>query len=68
MKRLFCVVLALLCMVSAYACAEGKLTVTQKSLFELEADDSGYFFAKIENTGDGAHRGGLRKACRVFRR
>jgi hypothetical protein len=52
MKRCFCVILALLCVISATAFAEGKLTVSQKSLFELDADDSGYFYAKIENTGD----------------
>ena len=40
---------ALLC-VPAFAAAE--LTVTETTLFIYDDDDDGYFFAKVENTGD----------------
>ena len=49
---LFCLVLifaALLC-VPAFAAAE--FTVTEATLFIYDNDDDGYFFAKVENTGD----------------
>ena len=40
---------ALLCL-SAFADAE--LTITEETLFIYDNDDDGYFFAKVENTGD----------------
>lgn len=40
---------ALLC-IPAFAAAE--LTVTESTLFIYDDDDDGYFFAKVENTGD----------------
>lgn len=53
MKRFLCVFLAaLLLTCSTFAYAEGKLTVTKKNLLEFDADDTGYFYAKIENAGD----------------
>ena len=55
MKRIFALVLALtVCLFSAAALAEGKLTVTEKNLLEFEDSDTAYFFAKVENTGDDA--------------
>ena len=55
MKRIFALVLALtICLFSAAALAEGKLTVTEKNLIEFEDSDTAYFFAKVENTGDAA--------------
>ena len=55
MKRIFALVLALtVCLFSAAALAEGKLTVTEKNLLEFEGSDTAYFFAKVENTGDDA--------------
>lgn len=40
---------AMLCL-SAYA--DAKLTPTEATLFIYDDDDDGYFFAKVENTGD----------------
>lgn len=55
MKRIFALVLALtICLFSAAALAEGKLTVTEKNLIEFDGSDVAYFFAKVENTGDDA--------------
>ena len=55
MKRIFALVLALtICLFSAAALAEGKLTVTEKNLIQLDGSDVAYFFAKVENTGDDA--------------
>ena len=54
-KRIFVLVLALtVCLFSAAALAEGKLTVTEKNLLEFEGSDTAYFFAKVENTGNAA--------------
>jgi hypothetical protein len=39
---------------SGSALAEGKITTVQKNLYVFDGDDTGYFFAKIENTGDTA--------------
>ena len=57
MKKLTFMVALFLCIafcftISAYG--EGKLTVTDKVFVIPEGDDSGYFGAKVENTGDEA--------------
>lgn len=52
MKKCFAVLLVLLSLFLTVASAEGMLTVTQKNLIEFEGKDTGYFFAKVENTGD----------------
>lgn len=54
MKRFFCILFSLLFICSTYAYAEGELTVDNKNLLEFDSDDTGYFYAKIENTGDSA--------------
>ena len=55
MKRIFALVFALtICLFSVAALAEGKLTVTEKNLIQLDGSDVAYFFAKVENTGDDA--------------
>ena len=55
MKRIVALLLALtICLFSAAALAEGKLTVTEKNLIEFADSDTAYFFAKVENTGDAA--------------
>lgn len=52
MKRLFGIIMVLVCVCTSYAYADGKLTAVSKNLLEYDADDNGYFYAKIENTGD----------------
>lgn len=54
MKRLTSLLLMLCCMIgfSSYAMAEAKMSTTQKTLITSEGDWSGYFFAKVENSGD----------------
>ena len=56
MKKMVVLVLTfvLACCFVATAVAEGKLTVIAKNLIEFAGDDTGYFYAKIENTGDEA--------------
>ncbi len=51
MKKLV-VFLALLCLIPSFAFAEGELTVTQKNLIVFDDDDTGWFYARVENTGD----------------
>lgn len=46
------IVLVLLCFSSVLG--EGKLKVTEKNLLVFPGDDSGYFYAKVENVGDEA--------------
>ena len=53
MKKFLALLLIALC-VCASASAEGKLTVSQKNLYVFDGEDNGYFFAKVENTGDEA--------------
>lgn len=52
MKRLIAVLLVLCFALGSTALAEGKLKVTDKTLIVYDGDDNGYFFARIENTGD----------------
>lgn len=52
MRKYISLILILLLVMSSIAAAEGKLTVTAKNLLEFDGDDTGYFFAKVENTGD----------------
>ena len=54
MKKLLAAVLMVCCVFafSSSAFAGAKLTVTQKKLITFEGDWDGYFFAKVENTGD----------------
>lgn len=52
MKRLFALLLVLCLAMGNTALADGKLKVTDKTLIVYDGDDSGYFFARIENTGD----------------
>lgn len=52
MKRLVSFVAMLACILVSTGFAEGKLSVSQKNLHIFDGDDNGYFYAKIENTGD----------------
>jgi len=53
MKKLIALVLVLSFVIcSAFAVAEGKLTVTSKNAIIKIGDDSGIFVARVENTGD----------------
>ncbi len=54
MKKLVALILILSCILTFSACAEGKIKVTHKNLIVFEGDDSGYLYARIENTGDAA--------------
>ena len=56
MKKLiaFFLLAFIICSMGTSAFAEGNLAVTEKVFIEFDSDDSGYFFAKIENTGDTA--------------
>lgn len=56
MKRVVTVLMVLLLVVSftSPAFAAAKMTVVNKSLITFEGDWKGYFFAKVENTGDAA--------------
>lgn len=51
-KILAAVLLMSLALSSFGVLAEGQLTTTQKSLLEIDGEDKGYFFARVENTGD----------------
>lgn len=52
MKRLIVLLLVLVCLFPAAALGDGKLSITDKNLIVYEGDDSGYLFAKVQNTGD----------------
>lgn len=52
MKKLAAIVLALCFLLPFTAFTEGNLTVLQKNFHLLTDKNSGYFFAKVENTGD----------------
>lgn len=54
MKRFVALVLAVACLCgfTAVALAEGKLKTTSYRLIVYNGEDNGYFFAKVENTGD----------------
>lgn len=52
MKRITACLLLVCLLLGTVASAEGKLKVTHKNLIVYDGDDSGYFFARIENTGD----------------
>lgn len=54
LKKLVVLILLGACFLSSTALCEGKLKVTEKNLFLFSNDDTGYFFAKIENVGDAA--------------
>ena len=54
MKRIVALALFVVLLLSSVAFAEGKLTITEKSVIIKIGSDSGYFFAKVENTGDEA--------------
>ena len=51
-KRLICSTVLGMAMMSCAALAAGEVSVTDKTAFIFPGDDSGYFYAKIENTGD----------------
>lgn len=53
-KKIFALLLAMLLLCAACASAEGKLVVDQKQLYLIEGTEYGYFYAKVENTGDAA--------------
>ena len=52
MQRMLLVALVLSCLMVGVAAAEGKVKGTDKALVIPAGDDSGYFFAKVENVGD----------------
>lgn len=52
MKKVMISILLVSFLFASFAISEGKIKVIQKNLCVLPGDDSGYFFAKIENTGD----------------
>lgn len=52
MKKLICLLLALLVLSSCAAFAEGKIGIRRQSLFIDPNGNSNYFFAELENTGD----------------
>ena len=52
MKKVFLLVLAGSIMLTGNCYAAGNVTVTDKSISMLAGDDSGHFYAKIENDGD----------------
>lgn len=54
MKRLIAILLAISCLLSVTAFAEGKLKAVEKNLIVFSGKDSGYFYAKVENVGDAA--------------
>lgn len=54
MKKVLALLTAMFCLFTTTAFAEGKLTVTQKNLILFTGEDTGYFYAKVENTGDRA--------------
>ena len=52
MKKIAIWIMIITILFSSFAIGEGKIKVQQKAFSVLEGDDSGYFFAKVENTGD----------------
>ncbi|MBE5786864.1 MAG: hypothetical protein E7324_04905 [Clostridiales bacterium] len=54
MKKMAALVLAMICIFTSSAFAAGKLKVISKNLIEFDGDDTGYFFAKVQNVGDAA--------------
>lgn len=52
MKKALALLLILTSVIFTSANAEGKLKVSEKNLLIYSNDDNGYFYAKIENTGD----------------
>ena len=54
MKKIAALLIAMLCMISVTASAEGKLKVVEKNLIVYADDDNGYFYARVENVGDEA--------------
>lgn len=53
-KKILALLLALVCLFSSTALAEGKLKATEKNLIVFPEEGTGYFFAKVENAGDAA--------------
>ena len=51
-RKTLCCTLAYAALMSARILAAGELSVADKIAFIFPGDDSGYFYAKIENTGD----------------
>ena len=51
-KRAIIVLTLIACLASAAVIAEGKLKATEKNLIIYDGQDSGRFYAKIENVGD----------------
>ena len=51
-KRTICSMMLGMTFMSGAALAAGELSVTDKTAFIFPGKDSGYFYAKIENTGD----------------
>lgn len=56
MKKLISLFLVLCCFIvlASPAFADAKMTITQKKFITFENNWQGYFFAKVENTGDSA--------------
>lgn len=54
MKRFLTLLMTLCCVMAlaTTALADAKISVTDKKLITFEGDWTGYFFAKVENTGD----------------
>ena len=52
MKRFAALALFIALLLSAVAMAEGQLTVVEKNVVIQPEDGAGYFYARIENTGD----------------
>lgn len=52
MKRILTLSLAIVLLLTCICYAEGKIKVTQKNLYVIDGDDTGYFFARYENVGD----------------
>ena len=51
-KKFLSALLAMILLFSTAALAEGKLKVTDKNLFIFPGENTGYFYAKVENVGD----------------
>lgn len=56
MKRFIALLLVVCCVVTAasVAFADAKMTIKEKKLITFDGDWKGYFYAKVENTGDTA--------------
>ena len=52
MKKLFALILSFVLMFSVTAFSESNLKVTHKNLIAFPGDDTGYFYARIENESD----------------